>query len=75
MWEAILPFCQENESWVIQLCCSPMDLAIEVNRDISKGHDKDMKNVLVSAGQSLTSVDNVIYRLGCSGVRKGDTCL
>lgn len=59
MWEAVLPFYQENESWVIQLCCSPMDLAIEVNKVVSKGHDKDMKNVLVSAGQSLTSVDTM----------------
>lgn len=59
MWEAVLPFYQENESWVIQFCCSPMDLAIEVNKVVSKGHDKDMKNVLVSAGQSLTSVDTM----------------
>lgn len=51
MWEAILPFYQENESWVVQLRCFPMDLAVEVNRVVPKGHDKEMFVCGCAAGQ------------------------
>lgn len=60
--KAILPFYQENESWVIQLCCPPKDLVIEMARVISKELDKDMKNNSgLSKAKPYLSGHNVIY--------------
>lgn len=61
---------------MIQLCCPPKDLVIEVNRVISKEHDKNMTNNFgLSKAKPYLSGHNMIYRIkDCSGVRNGDTC-
>lgn len=73
----ILPFYQENESWVVQSCCPPRNLVIKVNRDLFEEHYKDKKNNLrLSKAKPYLNGQNVVCWLKDRfGVSNGDIYL